>query len=201
MSDPSLQGRWQRRSCKFGYKGRNHHREKRKIDVKGFVSSSPTLGNCSIDFFEQMISPDESLKDFGGCLALNGDLERSAVCGPWWWLSFSYQQYYQPLMQISSGYSMIQLGNHWRPSFEWDVWWTGWRKTGKWWKNHSIKQEVALNHVDFGYDSDRLILKKMSPSMSKGWNGGINLQDQLVLERQPSWIFESLLWCFDEWLQ
>ena len=45
---------------------------------------------------------------FGGWLALNGDLERSVALGLVTFVQYS-QQYYQPLMQISSGYSMIQL--------------------------------------------------------------------------------------------
>ena len=42
-------------------------------------------------------------------------------------------------------------------------------------KNHWYPgQEVALNHVDFGYDSDlRLILKDVTIHGQKGWNGGI----------------------------
>ncbi|BDP51279.1 hypothetical protein EfmJHP10_27150 [Enterococcus faecium] len=46
---------------------------------------------------------------FGGWLALNGDLERSVALGLVVTFVQYSQQYYQPLMQISSGYSMIQL--------------------------------------------------------------------------------------------
>ena len=45
---------------------------------------------------------------FGGWLALNGDLERSVALGLVVTFVQYSQQYYQPLMQISSGYSMIQ---------------------------------------------------------------------------------------------
>ena len=105
---------------------------------------------------------------FGGWLALNGDLERSVALG----LAVTFvqysQQYYQPLMQISSGYSMIQLAI------------TGARRLNEMFdepdeekpangeKITGIKQEVALNHVDFGYDSDRLILKDVTIHVKKG---------------------------------
>ena len=41
------------------------------------------------------------------------------------------------------------IGNHWRPSFEWDVWWTGWRKTGKWWKNHWYQARSGIESCWF----------------------------------------------------
>lgn len=105
---------------------------------------------------------------FGGWLALNGDLERSVALGLVVTFVQYSQQYYQPLMQISSGYSMIQLAI------------TGARRLNEMFdepdeekptngeKITGIKQEVALNHVDFGYDSDRLILKDVTIHVKKG---------------------------------
>lgn len=105
---------------------------------------------------------------FGGWLALNGDLERSVALGLVVTFVQYSQQYYQPLMQISSGYSMIQLAI------------TGARRLNEMFdepdeekpangeKITGINQEVALNHVDFGYDSDRLILKDVTIHVKKG---------------------------------
>ncbi|MEQ7150783.1 ABC transporter ATP-binding protein [Enterococcus gallinarum] len=105
---------------------------------------------------------------FGGWLALNGDLERSVALGLVVTFVQYSQQYYQPLMQISSGYSMIQLAI------------TGARRLNEMFdepdeekpangeKITGIKQEVTLNHVDFGYDSDRLILKDVTIHVKKG---------------------------------
>ncbi|MBM7710828.1 ABC transporter ATP-binding protein [Enterococcus xiangfangensis] len=78
------------------------------------------------------------------------------------------QQYYQPLMQISSGYSMIQLAV------------TGARRLNEMFDEPDevkpengveltdVKDAVRLNHVDFGYDDDRLILKDVSIKVNKG---------------------------------
>ena len=46
---------------------------------------------------------------FGGWLAINGSVDRAAALGLVVMFVQYSQQYYQPLMQISSGYSMIQL--------------------------------------------------------------------------------------------
>lgn len=105
---------------------------------------------------------------FGGWLALNGDLEKTVALGLVVTFVQYSQQYYQPLMQISSGYSMIQLAI------------TGARrlnemfdepdeinpKDGK--KIDGIKESVSLNHVEFGYDPEVPILKDVSINVSKG---------------------------------
>ncbi|MBF0011033.1 ABC transporter ATP-binding protein [Enterococcus casseliflavus] len=105
---------------------------------------------------------------FGGWLALNGDLERSVALGLVVTFVQYSQQYYQPLMQISSGYSMIQLAI------------TGARRINEMFdepdeikpkdgiKVKGIKEAVALNHVDFGYDSQKLVLKDVSITVNKG---------------------------------
>lgn len=78
------------------------------------------------------------------------------------------QQYYQPLMQISSGYSMIQLAvtgarrlnemfdepNEIRP------------ENGE--KLEEINKAVALNHVVFGYNPETPVLKDVSIHVDKG---------------------------------
>lgn len=105
---------------------------------------------------------------FGGWLALNGDLERSVALGLVVTFVQYSQQYYQPLMQISSGYSMIQLAI------------TGARRINEMFdepdevkpkdgiKVKGIKEAVALSHVDFGYDSQKLVLKDVSITVNKG---------------------------------
>lgn len=105
---------------------------------------------------------------FGGWLALNGDLEKTVALGLVVTFVQYSQQYYQPLMQISSGYSMIQLAI------------TGARrlnemfdepdeinpKNGK--EIDGINESVSLNHVEFGYDPEVPILKDVSINVSKG---------------------------------
>ncbi|WP_086315728.1 ABC transporter ATP-binding protein [Enterococcus sp. 7F3_DIV0205] len=105
---------------------------------------------------------------FGGWLALNGSLEKTVALGLVVTFVQYSQQYYQPLMQISSGYSMIQLAI------------TGARrlnemfdepdevnpKDGK--QIEGINESVSLNNVDFGYDPEVPILKDVSINVSKG---------------------------------
>ncbi|OJG25048.1 ABC transporter ATP-binding/permease [Enterococcus caccae] len=105
---------------------------------------------------------------FGGWLALNGDLEKTVALGLVVTFVQYSQQYYQPLMQISSGYSMIQLAI------------TGARrlnemfdepdeinpKDGK--EINGVNESVSLNHVEFGYDPEVPILKNVSINVSKG---------------------------------
>lgn len=105
---------------------------------------------------------------FGGWLALNGELDRSVALGLVVTFVQYSQQYYQPLMQISSGYSMIQLAI------------TGARRLNEMFDEpEEIKPEngkqisgidtsVALNHVNFGYDEEKLILKDVSIQVGKG---------------------------------
>lgn len=105
---------------------------------------------------------------FGGYLALHGDLERTVALGLVVTFVQYSQQYYQPLMQISSGYSMIQLAV------------TGARRLNEMFDEPDevkpengveltdVKDAVRLNHVDFGYEDDRLILKDVSFKVNKG---------------------------------
>ncbi|OJG85812.1 ABC transporter ATP-binding/permease [Enterococcus silesiacus] len=105
---------------------------------------------------------------FGGWLALNGDLDKTVALGLVVTFVQYSQQYYQPLMQISSGYSMIQLAI------------TGARRLNEMFDEpdeinptagkeiDGINQSVSLNHVDFGYDPEVPILKNVSINVSKG---------------------------------
>lgn len=105
---------------------------------------------------------------FGGWLALNGDLEKTVALGLVVTFVQYSQQYYQPLMQISSGYSMIQLAI------------TGARRLNEMFDEpdevnpengkeiKGINESVTLNHVDFGYDPEVPILKDVSINVSKG---------------------------------
>ncbi|WP_271494604.1 ABC transporter ATP-binding protein [Enterococcus sp. 5H] len=105
---------------------------------------------------------------FGGWLALNGDLEKTVALGLVVTFVQYSQQYYQPLMQISSGYSMIQLAI------------TGARRLNEMFDEpdevnpengkeiNGINESVTLNHVDFGYDPEVSILKDVSINVSKG---------------------------------
>ncbi|WP_207942297.1 ABC transporter ATP-binding protein [Enterococcus sp. DIV2402] len=104
----------------------------------------------------------------GGWLALNGDLERATALGLVVMFVQYSQQYYRPLMEISSGYSMIQLAI------------TGARRLNEMFdepdevkpvnapKISGVEQAVALNQVDFGYKENRLILKDVSIQVNKG---------------------------------
>lgn len=105
---------------------------------------------------------------FGGWLALNGDLEKTVALGLVVTFVQYSQQYYQPIMQISSGYNMIQLAI------------TGARRLNEMFdepdeinpvngKNiQGIQQAVALKNVTFGYDPNQAILKDVSIEVKKG---------------------------------
>lgn len=104
----------------------------------------------------------------GGWLALNGDVERATALGLVVMFVQYSQQYYRPLMEISSGYSMIQLAV------------TGARRLNEMFdepdevkpangaKINGVQEAVALNHVEFGYQPDKMILKDVSIQVNKG---------------------------------
>lgn len=105
---------------------------------------------------------------FGGWLALNGDVDRAAALGLVVMFVQYSQQYYQPLMQISSGYNMVQLAI------------TGARRLNEMFDEpdeinppngkhiDGVAQAVALKHVSFGYDENVPILKDVSIHVNKG---------------------------------
>ena len=105
---------------------------------------------------------------FGGWLAINGSVDRAAALGLVVMFVQYSQQYYQPLMQISSGYSMIQLAV------------TGARRLNEMFdepdeirpengeKLEEINKAVALNHVFFGYNPETPVLKDVSINVNEG---------------------------------
>lgn len=105
---------------------------------------------------------------FGGWLAVNGSLDKSVALGLVVTFVQYSQQYYQPLMQISSGYNMIQLAV------------TGARRLNEMFDEPDevnpengkeiagITHSVSLKNVDFSYDSETPILKDVSINVNKG---------------------------------
>ncbi|MBP2097713.1 ABC transporter ATP-binding protein [Enterococcus rivorum] len=105
---------------------------------------------------------------FGGWLAVNGSLDKSVALGLVVTFVQYSQQYYQPLMQISSGYNMIQLAV------------TGARRLNEMFDEPDevnpengkeiagINHSVSLKNVDFSYDSETPILKDVSINVNKG---------------------------------
>jgi ABC-type multidrug transport system, ATPase and permease components len=105
---------------------------------------------------------------FGGWLAVNGDLEQTIALGLVVTFVNYSQQYYNPLIEISSGYNMIQLAI------------TGARrlqemydeseeirpKNGK--KINGIQHQVAFHNVHFSYDKNKPILKNISIDVKQG---------------------------------
>lgn len=105
---------------------------------------------------------------FGGWFALDGSLERTVALG----IVVSFvqysQQYYQPMMQISSVYNMIQLAM------------TGAGRLNEMFDEpeeenpadgihiEGVNKQVALKNVDFGYQSNQLVLKDVSIEVDKG---------------------------------
>ncbi|MGY3778551.1 ABC transporter ATP-binding protein [Isobaculum melis] len=105
---------------------------------------------------------------FGGWFALNGSLDRSVALGLIVMFVQYSQQFYMPLTQISSQYSMLQLAV------------TGARRLmdvfdeteepdavgGSTFKG--ISEEVLLDHVSFSYNEGTPILKDVSIQVKKG---------------------------------
>lgn len=105
---------------------------------------------------------------FGGWFALDGSLERTVALG----IVVSFvqysQQYYQPMMQISSVYNMIQLAM------------TGAGRLNEMFDEpeeenpadgihiEGVNKQVALKNVDFGYQPNQLVLKDVSIEVDKG---------------------------------
>lgn len=105
---------------------------------------------------------------FGGWLALNGGMERTAALGLLVVFVQYSQQFYQPITQISSLYSMFQLAV------------TGARRlnelfdepeeenpvNGK--QASHLKKLVELDHINFGYNKDKEILHDVSIDVEQG---------------------------------
>ncbi|MDT1959172.1 multidrug ABC transporter permease [Carnobacterium divergens] len=105
---------------------------------------------------------------FGGYFALNGSIERAVALGLIVTFVQYSQQFYMPLTQISSQYSMLQLAFTGakrvievldeEPEVE--------RPTVK--AMYGIEKEVRLDHVDFSYVPNKPILKDISITAKKG---------------------------------
>lgn len=105
---------------------------------------------------------------FGGYLALNGSLDRTVALGLIVMFVQYSQQFYMPLTQISSQYSMLQLAI------------TGARRVSEVFKEQDeverpnvqtidgIHKKVELNHVKFGYTPDKPVLKDVTIGLEKG---------------------------------
>ncbi|EUJ21880.1 ABC transporter ATP-binding protein [Listeria aquatica] len=105
---------------------------------------------------------------FGGYLALNGSLDRTVALGLIVMFVQYSQQFYMPLTQISSQYSMLQLAL------------TGARRVSEVFKEQDeverpnvqtidgVHKKVELNHVKFGYTPDKPVLKDVTIGLEKG---------------------------------
>lgn len=105
---------------------------------------------------------------FGGYLALNGSLDRTVALGLIVMFVQYSQQFYMPLTQISSQYSMLQLAI------------TGARRVSEVFKEQDeverpnvqtidgVHKKVELNHVKFGYTPDKPVLKDVTIGLEKG---------------------------------
>ncbi|CRH19106.1 ABC transporter ATP-binding protein [Carnobacterium maltaromaticum] len=105
---------------------------------------------------------------FGGYMALNGQIERSVALGLIVMFVQYSQQFYMPLTQISSQYSMLQLAI------------TGARRVSEIFEEKpeterpdvklidGVHEEVRLDHVDFSYVPDKPILKDVNITAKKG---------------------------------
>lgn len=141
-----------------------HNEKVRKATFKGQVYSGmlfPVMNGLSLVNTAIVIF-------FGGWLALNGDMARTTALGLVVVFVQYSQQFYQPISQISSLYSMFQVAI------------TGARrlnetfdepdeinpKAGK--QLSGLKQGVALKHVHFGYQQDNEILHDVSMNVEKG---------------------------------
>ncbi|TLG73802.1 ABC transporter ATP-binding protein [Culicoidibacter larvae] len=105
---------------------------------------------------------------FGGWLTLNGDIERTAALALIVMFVQYARQFYQPLSEISSQYSMLQLA------------FTGARRVAAIFdekdeeerpnvkKIDRISGDIQLNHVDFAYNPDKPILKDVSIDVQEG---------------------------------
>ena len=105
---------------------------------------------------------------FGGWLVLNGDMDKAAGLGLIVMFIQYSQQFYMPLTQISSQFSMLQLA------------FTGARRLNEIFDVDDeferentididgIHQEVALENVDFSYEKEKPILKQVNLKAKKG---------------------------------
>lgn len=141
-----------------------HNEKVRKATFKGQVYSGmlfPVMNGLSLVNTAIVIF-------FGGWMALNGDMARTTALGLVVVFVQYSQQFYQPISQISSLYSMFQVAI------------TGARrlnetfeepdeinpKNGK--QLTDLQQGVELKHVHFGYNEGKEILHDVSMNVEKG---------------------------------
>ncbi|MBC1605242.1 ABC transporter ATP-binding protein [Listeria rocourtiae] len=105
---------------------------------------------------------------FGGYLALDGSIERAAALGLIVMFVQYSQQFYMPLTQISSQYSMLQLAI------------TGARRVSEIFDEEEeverkdlktidgVHESVKLQNVDFAYTPEKPVLKNVSIDVAKG---------------------------------
>ncbi|WP_412989214.1 ABC transporter ATP-binding protein [Pediococcus siamensis] len=141
-----------------------HNERVRKATFKGQVYSGmlfPVMNGLSLVNTAIVIF-------FGSWLALNGDMSRTAALGLVVVFVQYSQQFYQPISQISSLYSMFQVAI------------TGARRLNETFEEPDevnpqngkqltgLVEGVALNHVHFGYRPDKEILHDVSMNVEKG---------------------------------
>ncbi|MBC6163499.1 ABC transporter ATP-binding protein [Listeria booriae] len=105
---------------------------------------------------------------FGGWLALDGSIERTAALGLIVMFVQYSQQFYMPLTQISSQYSMLQLAI------------TGARRVSEIFDEEEeverpnlqeidgVHKSVKLQNIDFAYTPEKPVLKNVSIDVEKG---------------------------------
>ena len=105
---------------------------------------------------------------FGGWLVLNGDMEKAAGLGLIVMFIQYSQQFYMPLTQISSQFSMLQLAftGARRLNEIFDVDDEFERETVS--EIDGIHKEVVLDNVDFSYEKGTPILKQVNLRAKKG---------------------------------
>lgn len=141
-----------------------HNNTVKKVSYKGQVYSGllfPMMQGISL--FNTAI-----VIFFGGYMALNGQIDRGVALGLIVMFVQYSQQFYMPLTQISSQYSMLQLAI------------TGARRVSEIFEEKpeterpdvqlidGVHEEVRLDHVDFSYVPDKPILKDVNITAKKG---------------------------------
>lgn len=141
-----------------------HNENVRKATFKGQVYSGmlfPVMSGLSLVNTAIVIF-------FGGWLAFNGDMGRTAALGLVVVFVQYSQQFYQPITQISSLYNMVQLAI------------TGARRLNEMFDEPNevtpadgkqltnLQSGVALKNVHFGYDEDTEILHDVSIDVDRG---------------------------------
>ncbi|MCV3554729.1 ABC transporter ATP-binding protein [Pediococcus ethanolidurans] len=141
-----------------------HNKKVRKATFKGQVYSGmlfPVMNGLSLVNTAIVIF-------FGGWLALNGDMARTTALGLVVVFVQYSQQFYQPISQISSLYSMFQVAitgaKRLNETFEEPDEINP--EDGK--KLSGLEHGVELNHVRFGYNEGKEILHDVSMNVEKG---------------------------------